>query len=998
MLLFCFNLQAQPLESIRSFKDHGSCLYGFVNAKGDTVRTAQYPFVSDPENGFYRVFNGVATGLVRQKDGALVLDFAYNGLQPIKEGRRYSRGWFLFEEEGKKGILHLEKGVIQKAAYLYIPDDMRHGAFVAQLNDSDYFLLDTLGHSVDFSGYDRVELSVGKHFVSVRQGDFWALFNQTGGQQTPFRYKGFYARSHQHLFFTTENTSGWMNAQGEIVHEAEEWRSKYYHYRGGNVHHVLYRVSQGGLRSFGLLDTSADLHWTIAPEYDSLAADAERNYVQGFKEGEQYLWSWNSESPLLARAQSIAIPEAGPYAYALRKKRLLRVHLHESRVKRLGKADAYYLSQHENGVMPYWKRGNSWHFLHSNGNLASFEADSIFPLFTECKGRQDTHVVCWQEGRLQLFKPNAQPDSTFAIQDFSFSDLHLVDGKPAHLFVTENKGFMLFDDCGGRVHLAHRRYTQGFDEAGYGLFIFKGANGKSGLLSWEKGLMLAPGYDRIEALSESLMLVTFPNRKGDGLYHVEEGRFLVFPGQYPVFNVDMDKELVRYGYVDSLCIVDFDGNALAEWQQVADVQEYGDGYLLVAVDSFEVGIKSQYGPEQDKWLLPPKYCAIADYRSDLGIASVRACPISPPDIDAWQDGDYGSPTEGNWGLVDSTGAWLIPPYFRYPINVWEEYQVLEKENGKQVLYNLEGTKFWYETYLDISPHVDQKEKYWLTINSNKVGLRTLKGAWEVAPIYDQIIPTPKGYLGLVRAEELADVRLVRFGAQGSTTSIEGLEKMRLLYQYLAASSDEIFMEIPGIERPELQQAFAVWYYEQWWQAGMEGSGFSYDFDGPGDQGFCHPAFRIPEDWQDWVPYERWDEIYVNREATEHTQGLSIEEWTEVCNVGTRGPAYCYTSTSFHNLQLVAGRLQPLEFWEVLDSAKRDVLADTVLARINASGLDLDCAREGNFLEIVQESFLVGADSIQLLLPKPEHEDYVESLDQNYLIISLPLKYWARREW
>lgn len=992
---------AQENEAIRSFKDHRSCLYGFINASGDTTVPAQYVYVRDVENGFYAVSNGVKTGLIRQRDGRLMLNFVYSALTPVKEGKRYARGWYVFGDGNSKGLLNLIKGEVHPAKYRYLPDEMRHGAFIAERSDSDYSLLDTLGHSQAFDGFKHVSLSAGPHFVAAQKDSLQALFSREGAQLTAFRFLNLRTEPNGHIFFHNRQSSGWINHRAEVFFEARKMYEKYYYHSTAQRHQILYKVKQHGAYTFGLLDTSKELRWTIPPEYDSLAANTDRNYVHGFKKGKQFLWDLSKECLLVSGASSSLIPKYGAYAYFVRKKKLLRVHLQEGKVELLGKAEACYANVHGEGVYPYWKKGGKWSLLRADGSTANFKADSIYPMVTSCEQVADTHVVCWNNGLLGITDTNGKPDETFDITQCDFNDLYEVQGETLHLFVNEQKAFAFFDECGNRVVLSARSgYMQGIVKVFYGMYRFIGLDRRSGLLSLEVGMLLEPRYSVLEALSADLFRVTFPNNEGDGLYSVAQKRFLVRPNQYPIFEISHDLERVRYGFTDSLCLLDFDGQIYAEWEQVADLTPYGDGYLVVAVDSFEVGLKSERRWEKGRWLVPPKYCAFSEYRKDKGLASVRACPMYLPDEDALQDGE-GTPTVGNWGLVDSTGAWVIPPFSRYPIEVYNQVQVLIDEEGEHYLYHLSGKRLWKKGYAIIREANEMEGQYWVHSADGKIGLRTLAGEWSIPLIYNEVIVDADNgtYIGILQADTtFEEVHVFQYNSRFDSTEPQGLERMRLLYKHLGQDEYAEGILEKEYEKEEVKEALEEWYYPRWFMNRSQEESHPLDEVRVENYGFCHPAFRVNPEWGSWISRSRgWSEELVYWDVQEHSCGVSMTASREYCHGGYGGPAQCYNSESFYNLKLVNGTMKPLRLWDVLDSTQSDLLIDTLIARVNASNLELDCAQNGNYIEVAKKSFQVSKDRIYLYLPHSERSEE-EAIEENYLVVSLPLKAWARKEW
>lgn len=996
---------------VHSFKDHETCLYGFINTLGDTVKRPQFSYVGSQFDSLQLIQQGNLVGLIDLRKGTLALPLRYQSVLRVHDTHHKPlKSWFLLAVDGKFGLYHLEKGWIHQAEFRPFTSNADLGGFIAMKQDSSVHYLDTNGFSHDFGKNLQLLTGGHKNFVLIIENGKVGLLSKNGERVLRSEYDNLSPLPNGHIFFTKSASKGLITNQGKQFFEADEITNHWYPDRGNGVNYVYYGIGPSGNRKYGLLDTStAELKWVIVPVYDTILIDKNRGFIYTKKRNEQSVWSLSNGKPLVQQVAKLMVPETTGKVYALSKRVLYSLSSMESKPLKIGRFRDFTRVGNKAGDFLFVKK-RRWYFAKEEAGkfeMQDLQSDSIYPFISTCEQQPEAQLVFRRHGLYGI--RNLLGDTVLPCQ---YSDFIPIEDGASFLLIQPDGNIRYQGACGtsfrsGRYKLWDRPGIKKLDYTTYQYTRMGSGKRRSGLVNPNRSFLLSAEYLKFEMLSDRLVRVyekELPYLQqdktiGQGVLDLEDFTWLVKPGQYPILEFNQERESLRFGYPDSLCVLEYSGYYLAKWEKVADAEYHDECCVFYAVDTFSVGIKDAQNPKE--WVLQPNYCAVSAYDTTRKIASVRACPISRyyGEMGYWNPPDV--PTLGNWGIVDVRGSWVIDPISKYALDLSLDTFIVQGKHGFS-LYTIDGKNVLDTSFKYLSEVDNRTGCYWTTNKAGKMGMVSSKGEALIPGLYDTILIHDQGYFAVL----LGDGNVVGFKWNFEVEVLSELKQFHILYETYESLCDGDGDCLPKLdfERAGYNDAIAYWLYTNWYKTLLDGSieiHTRIEYTQEDDQGFSHPQYRKIED-----PYFQYSSgggssRYSSWRTSAHKQGVSLTENYMVCYSGHHGPGSCFQAENFHNLKIENGVARSLMLWGILDSSRVDELIDTVLYRIGQSQQELSCAPEGDhtgLIDDMEQHFRVSQDSIYLYLPLSYVPEHAEALNERFLIIDLELPFWARKDW
>ena len=514
------------------------------------------------------------------------------------------------------------------------------------------------------------------------------------------------------------------------------------------------------------------------------------------------------------------------------------------------------------------------------------------------------------------------------------------------------------------------------------------SNYKYGAVNFDNQTVLAPEFDTIRLFDESTVYVVAHDRS-KGLYSMSQNKYVVPLGFYKKIELKEREGLYRVVDENEIKYFDSDGSEKVDYANYVDIESFGDMGLAVALDTFKVGIISREG----EWLVNPNYCAVEAYNDEQKIASVRACPISAfSPSEYWNEPNI--PTEGQWGIIDSLDNWLIPPKSLHPLDVFADTLIVSDGNYNWI-YTIKGELIWKDSLTSIQK-VENYNHLYLVRDEIAWGLRSISGEQKIACQFDELVITDSGYVGYKYSKGIA---ISYFDENFRETNIKGNALNKAFFEKYASFEIHLKEQLKEVEK---LNKLENWLYAYYVDAILPNDLESFDPSSAqyetelSDYGFCHPQYRLPVNESTYYPYYRYDETEYYFELIENKFGASFILNTSTCNLGTRGPAYCFSEFAFINVNTVNGeKVETYNFWQVLDSTKcKQLLNDTILSFLRRENLDVNCARNGDYTYLAKESFTMTKDAIYIYISNGKDNEY-EGVEYSYDVLKLPFTNWAK---
>lgn len=987
---------------LKSFKDHKTCLYGLVNEKGDTIRSAVFTQIDRYGNLYFKAQQGAFEGLLSADKGEELVSLRYEALFPV-----YTTNYCIFKLNNKWGILSFRNGWEYAPIYerIEIGDAANNLLFLAWTDTTTLSVLDTNGSMIVFNEVTGADVDgIKDKIILEKEGELQALYHIDGTELFPFQRWELKARSNGHFSFSRldSNCSGYLSNDNTLLFEAEGLEESYHYFGHAPLTYALYEINDSGKITYGVLDTGKVLQWFLAPVYDQVGIGLNQDIIYARKDGKYSMWRLSDGKKVLENVNFITGPIDERGILFIDQKRLYQFTSFDAPPVFLGKADACYRLEHNDYGTILFKYKNRWTVSWSSGTEFQIDADSIYPFSIYNDNGGSTYCIVGREGKYGIVDMDGEVVVPLDFVDFypmfnSGVFRMMIDDSKSILLSPNGKTITAIDeevrDLRGIDRLRGNYYRVGESDEFDSSF---------GVVHEDGRILIPPYYSRIEAIEGTYLALVQDHQGDSGIYFCGADSLRIPPGKYPIFDIDLEGRTFRYGYVDNLCIVTFDGAFLAEWQDI-DALRWGSDAKYIAVDTFSVGIMEHHEP--DEWLVSPRYCGVLEYSRARGLGSVRACPIQKLSWGKSRRSNRSKiPSLRQWGLVDASDNWVIPPISYFPIDLDQRDTFLLYTDSGRVLYNYRGTNLLGKEFRSIEKiNYGLVSAYLVTTFRGKKGVMNAMGRVLVPIMFDEINDSAGVVFGLLMNENFDEIK-VRSYRLGDSSLYKGGFVANELVPFCS-------YRVPQLEDGELRMALEQWVERKWFTEEFDlteyytrnrgGQAPVFSRSDLENLGYCHPkyshnVFRDPGGYGTEVEYVDW-EIYRS------PYGIGLLESIKKCDTTTytNWTPPCFRTQHLYNFRWHNGSLDLLGLWQLLDSSYKEPLIDWVLKGINQSGIEFNCARNGNYLYLLEESFLVSEDSISFYLPKPAysgHRDSDEEFKDNYFVMTRRLGPWLRKEW
>ncbi len=427
-------------------------------------------------------------------------------------------------------------------------------------------------------------------------------------------------------------------------------------------------------------------------------------------------------------------------------------------------------------------------------------------------------------------------------------------------------------------------------------------------------------------------------------------------------------------------------------------------YWFAEVDSVNVGVLN----EDLNWIIEPKYCAIAEFDAERGVASVRDCPFpySIKQMAYWDS----EPVYGKWGLVDTTGNWILKPEYDQAIRLDQEFQViLNNETGiKEPIVNLKAIWKGEYTYLKMFA-----EKLVILKNNDLTGLRHLDDGWLIDYDYYKlayIAEQDSNCMLMVPYKLVENIDGERFTIDlskpfyqvylnGTLNRYYGPKALFNLltkanrFSYMNGDAVGLLSDAKTKQIIKNHHAFGAWLTATYWDE-------LFGTSTPWFNGFC-TARNISSVFADtiytnlpadWYPFERVEENDYQFEIEQVAKStFSVFKHSYSLSYGSRGPAYEHTEFSIKNLQVVNDKVQELQLANCFKTNDLSVLKSWFENSLTADSFTIcwDHIEHGEYL------WKLKSDSLIIYFPNESIANNYAEFNYSYSKISISKKQMGR---
>lgn len=976
-LLLCLLLSqwSQAQVALKVYKNYESCLYGIVDTlSGDTLFAPQFTSYEARHN-YLLVRQNEAVGAVSTSSGKLVLRCRYQKLQSLEpekgteaEKRRFFP-WFCFKQNDAWGLIHLTKGLVLPPVALHVQAAGGEAKLSGIGRDSTPFMADTTGFIRYFKGCTAIEHRRLKHFIMLRKEGKWSLANAHGDLLFNFEFDWFGSLKGGHVHFKKEETEGFISRNGTLFFETAllEGPLEY----GERSYRGTAKVYVPG-SGWGYLGMEQEgLNWHLPPRYEYIVQDY--GVLYGYKAGYFDVVRPKDGRPVCKGAHQLlkkrVHPDGKPtfcILYTLRHDSLFAIDERSHELQFLSQAEDLKLVW--NRKLFVRKQGAWW--VLDQGSLRQLDLDFV--------GIQDLgHNLV----RLELQRGYLMADTNGNPWSEQVYERVYPSNQRSHAITYE-----------GEVHLYENNGEMRLCED-QGRFIALKADAvrRDGFLVYDQmqnSFIGTSVYDSVNLLNDTLLVLR--QGKLTGVYHALMDSFLARPGQYPLTQVHYPQKQVCFGYDSSSCLYSFSGEALSLWEKVELVAPFKDIGYLVVLDTFSIGIRSRSQPYQ--WLVPPVYCAIADYDPETGRASVRDCPIERfKPVSYWQQGKV--PTAGHWGVVDAEGNWLIEPISEVPIDLYQK-TVLLQSDGLWRKYRADGSPLWPDWYAQVAPFDSARQYYWVRGTEGLRGVLGSEGTYKIPATYHYLLREGDGVYAVSFPDSLPNAQVWYYNSHWERSRVTGLRRLETVTRGMAQEQGVEMEAATTLPHREWNTAYKLWYYSTWIKMNSkeEETEAYYEAPYPGpftNQGFCHPLFKVNHRISR-LPMYMGEYAYTRLKDTAHRFGVSVVA-EHSGGFSARNASKHYTDYEFINLAWMNGEVRELALWDFLDASCKERLNKELLAKLERAGIDTYCAR-GLMIDAIAPSFYLEEERLVFYLP-PEDDFGQYTLDEGYRQIRFNLEDW-----
>ncbi|MGB0429522.1 MAG: hypothetical protein ACPGLV_03550, partial [Bacteroidia bacterium] len=977
MSLFFFRSSINAQVGVKFFKDYYACSYGVIDTvSGDTLQTPQFTDYRLVGNHYVVNQNG-AYGILSAKTGKLLIDCKYNALKTRWRNFNYRKpspygNWYLFYNGKWWGLLHTKKGEVIPASLA----DPHANLLSKRSNKRQNCYFDTLGAVMCFEAYDDV--FHGADYFTLIRNEHVFVANRKGELLVNDSFNTADVLANNHFYFEKDSLKGFYNSSGRLFYattksiESLNFRKELISYNSSKI-----IIVDGN--NWGYLNMEGEiLEWILEPVFDTIMVTkyaGDYNYKRNLckaidNAGKYWLIDENEQKIQVKNADKLDLKvwiedngsaksvvyevfyfkHKGLYKYSSLSKKHIQIasandfELHNGHLfVKMRKKWFYY---NENELTPlkaseFYFLSSEKVFLYRNRGIQTFNADKV-----QFNKEYYNEIFCGKNGVDAI-------DENGGLARF--------EGSSA--LKLENRCQIIEQDVGGVVKL--------------GLFD-----------TLKRGLLFYPEFDTIIIARDKLAYLT--RGEEQSIYNVAKQQFITEPGKYPIVELKPNKGWYRYGYDSSSCIHLFDGTQIAKWQKIIYFEDFDDKSYFAATDTNAMGLLNRANPS--KWLVKSKYCAISAYDAKTKRASVRACPIER----FYQSGYWDEPVDpqnGQWGVVDSTGEWLVAPKSIFPINLKNENQFIKTYSGYELI-NLKGDVLWDKRYQFIDTFTAQQGAYWVGDNLKNRGLRKLNGDFLIKDEYNWIKevndtiyalkwPVEKPEKGTSYPEDHADgknaiskLQVFYFDKKWKPIELSGLARVNFIKDHVNLEW-EPQLDLNGVKGKKYTP-ICEWAVDEYLNSNsvIEDNWNNNNYWASLSFGTTLPIYRMPQNVFYRSP-RYIDFEYQNMTVNGTNYGAYVE--TEYLG-GTIGPgAQQYTSMEFKNVIFENGEIKELELWKVVDKKCLYALNDSLVKRLKKLELDIDCGKDGLVIYPLMEHFIVTNDSLTFLIQN-ETEYYETTFD------------------
>ncbi len=192
--------------------------YGLCNISGKEILKCEYENIEP--------IQGIQNSLLITKDGKyglcdntgnIIIEPKYKNIDKIEED--YKNGYIIEDENGKKGIIGIDKSEVLKCEYEDIKQIVATNMFVVK-KENKYIIIDKEGNTIIEDKFDDVEGINGEYIIAKNENKV-GIIDKTGETKVEFKYQEIKAAGDYYI--TKKNDKfGIIDINGEekVAHEA----------------------------------------------------------------------------------------------------------------------------------------------------------------------------------------------------------------------------------------------------------------------------------------------------------------------------------------------------------------------------------------------------------------------------------------------------------------------------------------------------------------------------------------------------------------------------------------------------------------------------------------------------------------------------------------------------------------------------------------------------------------------------------------------------------